>query len=168
MSVVLLTALTVTLLAALDLANDMQRQFETTLERAQTLQRVAARLVVRAMNSQLTAPDEEAWRDPTLADDLVDIMAASHAILEVAVVDGHNVILADSHPTLVGAVGRAGVSRHVVAREEELRQGVVFRRFQLAQQGIVIDAKGQGGIAALDPRLGVPGLDEVRRQHLPE
>ena len=107
MGVVLLTALTATLLAALDLANDMQRQFDATLERAQMLQLVAAKMAVQAVNGQRTASWDEAWRDPTLARGLVDIMAASHAVLEIAVVDHNNVILADSHPTLVGTTSSA-------------------------------------------------------------
>jgi signal transduction histidine kinase len=102
MSVVLLTALTVTLLAVLDLLNDMQRQFEATLKSAELLQRVAAKMAIQTVNGQPTASWEEAWRDPTLAADLLGIMALSHPVFEIAVVDHNNVILADGDPTLVG------------------------------------------------------------------
>jgi signal transduction histidine kinase len=104
MVAVLVMALAATLLAAFDLVNDMQRQFEATLERAQLLQRVSVNMVKQTANSQLTAPLDEALRDPTLAGDLEDIMAASHAVLEIAVMDHNNVILADSDTTRVGKI----------------------------------------------------------------
>jgi hypothetical protein len=99
---VLVMAVVVGLISALDLGNDMERQFESTLERAELLKRVAARLVVQTLERQRTAPLREALRDPQLSTELVDIMTASHALLEIAVCDRSNEILVDSDPNRRG------------------------------------------------------------------
>jgi signal transduction histidine kinase len=99
---VLVMAVVVGLISALDLGNDMERQFESTLERAELLKRVASRLVVQTLERQRTAPLREALRDPQLSTELVDIMTASHALLEIAVCDRSNEILVDSDPNRRG------------------------------------------------------------------
>jgi signal transduction histidine kinase len=96
---VVVASLMVGLVSAVDLANELQRQFDTTLERAQTLKSVATRMVTQALNRQRTTPLREALRDPDLQNLLVDVMSASHAIFEVAIVDpSNNEILLDSDP----------------------------------------------------------------------
>ena len=95
---VLLATLIVAVVSAVDLSNAMQRQFEATLERADLLKLVATKMVVQALDRQRTVPLREALRDPALSSALVDIMTASHAVLEVAVVDANNEILAGSDP----------------------------------------------------------------------
>ncbi|HWB95925.1 MAG TPA: ATP-binding protein, partial [Bryobacteraceae bacterium] len=75
----------------------------STLERAELLNKVAANLVLAALARQPTVPLQEALRDETLASNLVDILTASHALLEIAVCDTRsNQILADSDPTRRG------------------------------------------------------------------
>jgi signal transduction histidine kinase len=102
---VVLASLMVGIVSAVDLVNEMQRQFEATLERAETLKRLASRMVRQTVNRQLDKPEREALRDPDLQGFLVDIMTASHAILEVAVVDPHtNEILVDSDPNRLGII----------------------------------------------------------------
>jgi len=100
---VLLATLMVGLISAMDLVNDMEQHFDSTLARAELLRKVAARYVTETLNSQRAKPLEEALRDPVLTDSLIDLMANAHAILEIAVVDPESKdILADSLPAKVG------------------------------------------------------------------
>jgi signal transduction histidine kinase len=104
---VVLASLMVGVVSAVDLANEMQGQFESTLERADTLKVVATNMVSQSLNRQRTLPLREALRDPDLHGLLVSLMAESHAILEVAVVDPHNEILLDSDPARLGVTSPA-------------------------------------------------------------
>jgi signal transduction histidine kinase len=99
---VVLASLMVGVVSAVDLANEMQRQFESTLERAQTLKGVVTKMVSQSLNRQRSVSLREALREPDLQDLLVTSMIASGAILEVAVVDPHNEILFDSDPNRLG------------------------------------------------------------------
>src|SRR5215469_9025076 len=98
-----LVSLMVAVVSAVDLANEMQRQFESTLERANALKTVASRMVSQTLNRQRTVSFREALRDPDLQNVLVDVLSAGGAILEVAVVDTHNEVLLDSGPTPLGS-----------------------------------------------------------------
>src|SRR5215469_1818315 len=86
---VVLASLMVGLVSAVDLANEMDRQFESTWERANTLKTVASSMVSQSLNRQRRVPLREALRDADLQSLMIAIMSASHAILEVAVVDPH-------------------------------------------------------------------------------
>ena len=96
-----MVSLMVAVVSAVDLANMMQRQFESTLERADSLKAVASSMVLQSLNRQLR-PFREALRDPELHSLLVEALTAGDAILEVAVVDPHNEILLDTDRTLLG------------------------------------------------------------------
>lgn len=98
-----LVSLMVAVVSAVDLGNEMQRQFESTLERANALKTVASRMVSQSLNRQRTVSFREALRDPDLQSLLVDVLSAGGAILEVAVVDTHNEVLLDSGPTPLGS-----------------------------------------------------------------
>jgi signal transduction histidine kinase len=101
---VLLASVIVAIISAVYLGNNMQEQFAATLERADVLKTVAADQVRLALNRQRSVPMRVALRDPGLEDLFTDIMLASHAILEVAVVDPHesDEILLDSIPDRLG------------------------------------------------------------------
>jgi len=100
---VVLASLMVGVVSAVDLANEMQRQFESTQERADTLKTVASRMIKQSINRQRTLSLREALRDPDLQSLMIDIILASHAILEVAAVDPEtNEILLDSDPGQLG------------------------------------------------------------------
>src|SRR4029077_20403662 len=99
---VVLASLMVGVVSAVDLANEMQRQFESTLERAKTLKVFATTVVSQSLNRKRTLPLREALRDPELQALLVSTMIASGAILEVAIVDPHNEILLDTYPARLG------------------------------------------------------------------
>ncbi|HJT88626.1 MAG TPA: ATP-binding protein [Bryobacteraceae bacterium] len=99
---VILASLMVGLVSTVDLANDMQREFDSTLQRADTLKTVATKMVSQTINRQRTVPLREALRDPDLQDVLVGILTESRAILEVAVVDPHYEILLDTDPARLG------------------------------------------------------------------
>jgi signal transduction histidine kinase len=101
---VLLATLMVTVISVLNLTHEIEFQFEATLERAETLETVAADQVKSALNRQLKLPLREALRDPGLVSLFHNIMGASHAVVEVAVVDPHSEdeILLDSFPDRQG------------------------------------------------------------------
>ncbi|MBV9504785.1 MAG: hypothetical protein JO323_07240 [Acidobacteriia bacterium] len=97
-----LVSLMVAVVSAVDLGNEMQRQFDSTLERAKSLRIVASRMVSQSLNRHLTVPIRVALRDPDLQSLLVDALIAGDAILEVAVVDPHNEIWLDTDPARLG------------------------------------------------------------------
>ena len=99
---VAMVSLIVGLVAAVNFQNEVQGQFETTLERAKNLRIQATTFVRQSLDRQQTVPLADALKDPDLAALLVNIITASRAILEVAVVDPKNVILADSDPYRLG------------------------------------------------------------------
>ncbi|MBV8728542.1 MAG: hypothetical protein JO336_01910 [Acidobacteriia bacterium] len=99
-----LVSLLVAVVSAVDLANEMQRQFDSTLVRANSLKTVASKMVSQSLNRQRTVSFREALRDPDLQSLLIDILTAGGAILEVSVVDTHNEILLDSDPARLGTV----------------------------------------------------------------
>ncbi len=84
---VLLATLMVGFLSAMDLVNNMDQRFEDTLERAEMLEKWASKDVSDTLNSQRVKPLREALQDQVLTENLVDLMANAHAILEIAVVD---------------------------------------------------------------------------------
>ena len=95
---VLLAVVMVGVISAVDLAHDVELQFDLTLERAESLRALTTDMVELTLNRQRTKPLEEVVRDPDLAVMLADTMLASQAILEIAVVSPQGVILADSVP----------------------------------------------------------------------
>ncbi len=99
---VALVSLMVAVVSAVDLGNEMQRQFESTLDRANALKTVASRMVRQSLNRQRTVPLREALRDPDLQNLLVDVLSAGGAIVEIAVVNTQNEIIADSDPSSLG------------------------------------------------------------------
>src|SRR5581483_330640 len=102
---VLLAVVIVTVISGIDLATNMQQQFDATLERAEVLNPVATKFVKQTLNSRLDLPLREALRDQQLAADLLDLLTNSRAILEIAVVDPktpNNEVLADSDPARIG------------------------------------------------------------------
>ena len=101
---VVLASLMVGLVSVVNIENEVQRQFDTTLERADNLKTVASTMVRQSLDRQRTTPLADALKDPDLARLLIDIIVASHAIIEVAVVDQKNVILADSDPNRVSVM----------------------------------------------------------------
>jgi signal transduction histidine kinase len=101
-SVVLTTAI-VTLISAVDLANDMDRQFETTLGRANLVKRVASDWVVETVQRERGLSLREALREPHVATELTKILADAPPLLEIAICDPKNEILMDSDPSRLGA-----------------------------------------------------------------
>jgi signal transduction histidine kinase len=95
---VLLVVVLVSSISGLDLANNMQQQFEATLAQADTVMSAAGKFVTKTLNSQRSKPIPEALRDDELAGDLLDLLG-KNAILEIAVTDpATHEILADSSP----------------------------------------------------------------------
>jgi signal transduction histidine kinase len=100
---VVLGVLMVTLVSAMDLANNVQQQFDATLERAEIINPVATKFVRQTLNSRRTVSMREALRDEHLSKDLLDLVTDARAILEIAVVDPQtNEVLADSDPSRLG------------------------------------------------------------------
>src|SRR6185369_12172231 len=83
---VMLAVVIVGSISGVDLANNMQQQFESTLDRADLIRLTAGKFVSKTLNSQRSKPMREALRDPELTSDLQDLLG-KNAILEIAVVD---------------------------------------------------------------------------------
>src|SRR3954447_5906476 len=99
---VMLAMVIVGSISGVDLANNMQVQFESTLDRADLIKATAGKFVSKTLNSQRTKPLKEVLRDPELTNDLQDLLG-KNAILEIAVLDPKtDMALADSIPDKVG------------------------------------------------------------------
>jgi len=96
-SVLVMTAI-VAIVSILDLGYQMDAQFQTTLEHAELLKRTASSQVVDALNRDRQHPWRETLRASNLDRNLIDIMSASHALLEIAVCDNNDEIIIDSDP----------------------------------------------------------------------
>jgi len=101
---VLLTILIVGVISAVDLGNVMRLEFDATFERADLMRTFATTMVGDALNRHRTVSVPEALKDPELQDALVRVLTASRAILEVAVLDPRNYIIADSDPDRLGVL----------------------------------------------------------------
>ncbi len=103
---VLLAVVIVVAISSVNLANNMQQQFEATLARADTLKQVASKLITGSVNEQRTKSLREALRDPKLTDDLLDLLTRAKAIVEIAVTDPQtNEVLASSSSSNLGNTG---------------------------------------------------------------
>jgi signal transduction histidine kinase len=100
-SVLVMTAI-VAIISVLDFGYQMDAQYQATLEHAELMKHVASNAVVEALNADRQHAWREALRASNLEGKLVDIITASHALLEIAVCDNNNEILLDSDPTSLG------------------------------------------------------------------
>jgi signal transduction histidine kinase len=100
---VMLATLIVSLISAVDLANETQRQFDAALARAELLKTISYRMVKDVLNRRPSVPLREALRDPALTNTLIDL-GISKAVWEVAVLTPQNEILADSDPSVLGTI----------------------------------------------------------------
>src|SRR6185369_4835438 len=95
---VMLSVVIVGSISGVDFGNNMQQQFESTLDRADLIKATAGKFVSKTLNAQRTKPLPEVLKDPELTNDLQDLLG-KNAILEIAVVDPKTeVALADSIP----------------------------------------------------------------------
>ncbi len=101
---VVLETLIVGVISAVDLGNVMQLEFVTAKNRAELVRDVASEYVVQVLNRQPPQPLREALRDPALPIRLRTLMTESAELLEIAVVDPKNEILADTEPNQLGVV----------------------------------------------------------------
>jgi hypothetical protein len=100
-SVLVMTAI-VAIISVLDFGYEMDAQYKATQEHADLLKRVASNMVVETLNRDREHPWIEALHAPSLQRGLIDIMSASHALLEIAVCDSESKILLDSDPKRQG------------------------------------------------------------------
>src|ERR1700722_4744604 len=99
---VVLETLIVGVISAVDLGNVMQVEFVAAENRAEFARDVASEYVVQVLNRQPPQPLREAWRAPLLPARLSKLMTESSELIEIAVVDPQNQILADSDPERIG------------------------------------------------------------------
>jgi signal transduction histidine kinase len=97
---VLVMAAIVAIISALDLGYAMDAQFKNTLERAELLKRVASHMVMDTLNRDRKNPWPVALTAGAgnLQRGLIDMVATSHTVLEIAICDLNNEILLDSDP----------------------------------------------------------------------
>lgn len=99
----LMMALIVGLISALDLSRDLQRQFDATLERAELIKRFTTTMVLQSLHRAPTLPYRDAIaNDRQLHEELTNIFTFTQALIEIAVCDRNDRILADSDPNRVG------------------------------------------------------------------
>ena len=151
---VLLMAAVVLLISAVDLANEMQQQFDFTLERADLVKRVATKMVFQALDRQPAVSLRAALRDPQLAEGLVSLLATLPPLVEIAVCGDNNEILADSSPDQIGHTlnGYEDFAPVVVNASWYRKLRILFedkRYYQLEQ------ALGSGGKTLLNVRVVV-------------
>ncbi len=101
---VVLETLIVGVISAVDLGNVMQLEFVAARNRAELVRNVASEYVVQVLNRQPPQPFREALRDPVLTDRLNKLMTESAELIEIAVVDPKNEILADTESSQLGVV----------------------------------------------------------------
>jgi signal transduction histidine kinase len=101
---VVLETVIVGVISAVHLGNVMQIEFVNAETRAALVREFATEYVVQILNRQPLQPLREALRDPALPGRLLKMMTASNELLEIAVVDPQNQILADTDPERVGMV----------------------------------------------------------------
>src|SRR6266849_826637 len=101
---VLVMAVIVGAVSAVDLAQEVSREFVSTLERADYYMGAAVTLVKQTVDRNPTIPIAEALKkDVDLPNALLAAMTRSNSLLEIAVCDPQDMILVDSQP------GRAGI-----------------------------------------------------------
>ena len=100
-SVLVMTAI-VAIISILDLGYQMDAQYDVALEHAELLQRVATNAVVETLKDDHQHPWRVALGASNLESKLIDLLSASHALLEIAVCDNDGRIVLDSDPTSQG------------------------------------------------------------------
>ncbi|MGA7235465.1 MAG: ATP-binding protein [Bryobacteraceae bacterium] len=101
---VVLETVIVAVISAVDLGNVMQIEFVSAENRAALVRDVATEYVAQILNRQPPQPLREALRDPALPGRLQKMMTESNELIEIAVVDPQNQILADSDADRVGVI----------------------------------------------------------------
>ncbi len=102
LSSVLVMTTIVVIISALDLVDQMDAQFQATLAHAELLKTTASSTIVETVNRNRQQPWRVTLLNSNLDRNLINIMSASHALLEIAVCDKDNKILLDSDPKSVG------------------------------------------------------------------
>ncbi|HXS95090.1 MAG TPA: ATP-binding protein [Candidatus Limnocylindrales bacterium] len=164
---VLLAVVLAGVISAVNLANETQAQFASTLERASTLQRVARGMVRETLERDRTNSLREVLRDPSLVGLFNTLMLASHAILELAVVDDNNgnEILLDSLPDRLGEhlPNYDPFERLVTETGPVAKMEALFERgthnYQLQSTPLVIPPSTQLSVRVIvDPHLIKPDI----------
>jgi hypothetical protein len=100
---VLVMALIVGVISAMDLSRDLQRQFDATLERAELIKRFTTTMVLESLERERTLPYRDAIaKDARLQAELSEIFTFTPALIEIAVTDLNDRILAANDPGRVG------------------------------------------------------------------
>ena len=102
LSSVLVTTVIVTIVSAVDLANDVEWQFEGTLRSARSIRAVVSSEVRHAVSREREMSLREILRQPELTAELQGLLADAPLLLEIAICDRKNEILADTDPKRLG------------------------------------------------------------------
>lgn len=98
---VLVMAVIVTSVSALDLSDEVNRQFEVTLKSAKSTLQLVQRAVRRSFDPKNPSENNIRGNEPLIAE-MKELVADRPLILEIAVCDHNGVILADSDPKREG------------------------------------------------------------------
>lgn len=133
---VMVMAVIVTTISALDITEEVSRQFEITLKRSQSIRRLVHSAVLRSMerNPNAAVPDS-LHNDEGLSAELLELLTESQALVEIAVSDPHGMILNDSDPDRIGKpFGSADSFENLVTRTNWWRKLVVLFQGQGSYQ----------------------------------
>ena len=147
---VLLMAVIVGVVSAVDLAQEIDHQFQADLDRAKLYEKAAVDAVTRIVNSHRRIPIRLALEsDPDLSGELLNVMTASQSLNEVAVCDLQGIILAHSESK------RAGTMFPAYPDFQKLVDGTLREKAQ------VLFAGSQKKYYRLSQPLGVQGQPEI-------
>lgn len=96
---IIVMALIVGFVSTLDLADEINRQFQSNRQRAEAALRIAVDIVVDALHTAVTT---DALNNRLMSEELQPLLSVSHTLIEIAVSDPSDRILADTQKDQVG------------------------------------------------------------------
>ncbi|MGI8991083.1 MAG: sensor histidine kinase [Bryobacteraceae bacterium] len=99
---IIVMALIVGFVSALDLSDEIERQFQSNLSRADLIRRVAVNEVVNILGPDSRLPSARIADNPRVSQEFRDLLTDSHSLVEIAVCDPTGKILIDSDSNRIG------------------------------------------------------------------
>lgn len=100
---IIVMALIVGFVSTLDLADEIDRQFQSNRQRAEAALQIALNLVIDSLQPNFHSPvTSDILNRGLISEELQPLIGVSHTLVEIAVCDPHGRILADTKPERVG------------------------------------------------------------------
>ncbi|MDQ6699170.1 MAG: ATP-binding protein [Acidobacteriota bacterium] len=102
---IIVMALIVGFVSTLDLADEIDRQFQSNRQRAEAVLQIALDLVIDSLQPNFhSTVTSDISNKGLISEELQPLITVSHSLVEIAVCDPHGRILADTKPEHVGAM----------------------------------------------------------------